>query len=228
MTGAIRSDERPAATSAVEHPAAALGRPLRSACAATLLLGTGLQAASFPLLTAADLDGHYEQVAASPGLADVSLVLNVLAMPFLVGGAAVYVYLGQRRSPRLAWTGGLLLASGLVLLATMMGREVITYALAQDGVLPPAEVADLLRTVDTVPAMVVQIVFLLGVALGLLLTAVALWRSRAVPRPAIVGLVAFLVVDIAGRPVEAHLLAFLSAGWIAVSVLQAPTTRRAV
>jgi hypothetical protein len=225
MTDVIRSDQRPAATAPVEHPATALSRPLRIACAATLLLGTGLQAASFPLLTATDLESHYEQVAASPALADLSLILNVLAMPFLIGGAAVYVLLGRRRSPRLAWTGGLLLAGGLVLLATMMGREVVTYALAQDGVLPPAQVADVLRTVDTAPAMVVQMVFLLGVALGLLLTAAALWRSRWVPRPAVAGLVAFLVIDIAGRPVEAHLLAFLSAAWIAVSFLRAPKSR---
>lgn len=53
-----------------------------------------------------------------------------------------------------------------------------------------------------------QLLFLIGLMIGLRLTVLSRWRSRAVPRPAALLLLAFLIVDLAGRRVESHLL-----GW---------------
>ncbi len=49
--------------------------------------------------------------------------LDVLALPFLFATALVYVLLARGRSPRLAWSGGTLLALGLVGLAVVEGLE---------------------------------------------------------------------------------------------------------
>ncbi len=67
-----------------------------------------------------------------------------------------------------------------------------------------------------------QLLFLIGLMIGLRLTVLSRWRSRAVPRPAALLLLAFLIVDLAGRRVESHLLGLAGASWIAIVVLRAP------
>jgi hypothetical protein len=74
--------------------------------------------------------------------------------------------------------------------------------------------------------VVMNIMFLVGVALGIPLAAAALWRSRAVPRTAAALLVAFLAVDLTGQGTSigaiAHILALIAASWIAVTVIRTP------
>lgn len=65
------------------HPAAGLRVPARSAAAATLILGTGLQAASWLIFAEPDSAARYIWIAANPGPAEVAKVFDVLAMPFL-------------------------------------------------------------------------------------------------------------------------------------------------
>jgi hypothetical protein len=51
---------------------------------------------------------------------------------------------------------------------------------------------------------------------------VALWRSRAVPRPAIVLLFLFMIVDFAGpeMPLPSHAISFVGFAWMAVAILR--------
>lgn len=203
------------------HPAAGLSVPARSAAAATLILGTGLQAASWLIFAEPDSAARYIWIAANPGPAEVAKVFDVLAMPFLIGAVVVYVMLGRQRSPRLAWIGGVLLGAGLVGLTAIQGSEVLAFTLAEDDVLDPQTLAEVTDGLSSPSAIAVLALFLPGVAIGLLLTAAALWRSRAAPRPAVLLLVAFLTIDLLGRGVEAHLIAFAAATWIAVTLLRA-------
>jgi hypothetical protein len=55
---------------------------------------------------------------------------------------------------------------------------------------------------------------------GLLATLYSLWRSRAVPRVAVLTLLMGFVIDIVGRGTEGHLITFLGATWIAVTILR--------
>lgn len=206
------------------HPASSLSMPARVAAAATLVLGFGLHLASVVILGVphgSDPTAWLTWVAENPGSAQVSKALDVLFVPFMVGGVVVYVLLGRLRSPRLAWVGGVLFAGGLVALATHEGYEAFAHTLVIDGSLDPeATVAVML---ESSPAdAVAQILFLSGLVIGLPLTVLSLWRSQAVPRGAALLLLLFLVVDLAGRRVESHLLGLAGAAWIAVVVLRAP------
>jgi hypothetical protein len=190
------------------------------------LLGTGCQAASFLLVAESDSQTLFARIADDPTAVQLAKLLDVLAMPFLVGGVAVYVLLGRQRSPRLAWIGGWLMAVGLIELTALQGWEVLAYSIADDRVLPPSTLARVVDGLSSPAAAAVTFIFLIGVVIGLPLTAVSLWRSGAVPRLAPVLLVGFLVVDLAGRGVEAHLIAFAAAALIAVAVLRARPGRR--
>jgi hypothetical protein len=211
------------------HPAARLSLGVRVAAAATLVLGAGLQAASWLVYAGLDLAATYSLVAAGAGRPDMSLALNTLATPFWIASVAVYVLLGRIRSPRLAWIGGTLLVGGLTGLATNLGTEIMTYSMVQSAIIDPTQADFATRTLESLPAVVVNIMFLVGVVLGIPLTAASLWRSRAVPRTAAALLVAFLAVDLAGQStgigaigVIAHILAFIAACWIAVTVMRTP------
>jgi hypothetical protein len=69
---------------------------------------------------------------------------------------------------------------------------------------------------------------LLGSFFGLLLLAVAGWRSRTLPRIPLALLVAFLVWDFglpASAPFEPHLLLAIALGWLGVHVIRMPNSR---
>src|SRR3954454_23271658 len=121
----------------VEHPAARLSPFARAAAVTTLLLGSGFQAASFLLFSVTDSRAGFARIAADPGPAQLAKLFDVLAMPFLVGGVAVYVLLGRRRSPRLAWIGGWLMGLGLIGLTALQGWELLAYSLAEHRVCRP-------------------------------------------------------------------------------------------
>jgi hypothetical protein len=214
------------------HPAARVSTTLRVAAAATLVLGTGLQAAAWLVYSQPNLTVAYTSEAAGAVRPDLSHALFILGIPFWIAGVAVYVLLGRVHSPRLAWTGGALLVAGLTMLATNLGTEIMTSFLVQDAVISPSQADQATRTLSSPSAAMMNSVFLIGVGLGIPLTGASLWRSRAVPRAAAVLLVAFLVIDLAGQStgisalsVIAHLVAVIAAGWIAISVLRMPPPR---
>lgn len=213
------------------HPAARLSRPVRRAAAAALVLGTGLQAAAWLTYAESDLVAGYSRVWDGAVRPDLGLALNILSIPFWIASAAVYVMLGRPRSPRLAWIGGSLLMGGMAALAANLGTEVMTSALVGAHVITPKEAASATTALDTLPATAYNLLFLVGVGLGIPLTGVSLWRSHVVPRAAAGLLVAFLAIDLLGQatrlaalPVAGHLVAAAAALWIAVGVLRAAST----
>src|SRR3954454_16506270 len=201
-----------------------LGLPLagRIAAAAALVLGSGCQAVAFLLAqTPTDSTEWLTWIADNPGRGQLSKMFDVLAMPFLIATAAVYIMLGCKRSPRLAWIAGVALGAGLVGLAVLQGWEVLAYNLVTQSVLSPAEVANAVDNIASSPAgvAVMLLFFVLGFG-GLLATLFSLWRSRAVPRVAVLILLIGFVIDIAGRGTEGHLITFVGATWIAVTIVR--------
>jgi hypothetical protein len=61
--------------------------------------------------------------------------------------------------------------------------------------------------------------FVLGFG-GPLATLFSLWRSKAVPRVAVLIVLVGFAVDIAGHGTEGHLTTFVGATWIAVTILR--------
>jgi hypothetical protein len=213
------------------HPAARLSITLRVAAAITLVLGTGLHAAAWLVDSEPNLTMTYSAVASGAVRPDVSTALFILGIPFWIASVAVYVLIGRSRSPRLAWTGGALLVMGFTMLAANLGTEIMTSFLVRQATITPAQADHATRTLASLPATVMNLLFLIGVVLGIPVTAVSLWRSRAVPRTAAALLVAFLALDLAGEStisalsVIAHVVAVIPAAWIAVTVLRLPPLR---
>jgi hypothetical protein len=204
-----------------ESPAANFTRAGRIAAAATLVLGAGFQMLAF--FFSADIDDTEEQlawVAANPDRANLAKTFDYLAMPFLLGAALVYVLLARRRSPRLAYAGGVLLGTGLVGLTAVQGVETLEYSLAQDGRFQLSTLADAVDDVSIAPAIAIFITFLPGAFFGLLTMTVALWRSRAVPRGAVLLIPVFMLTDFALAMGDlSHTIAFVGACWIAFALL---------
>ncbi len=212
-----------------DSPAARWTRAGRVAAAATLILGDALQLIShLSQPTLPDIDDALAWGAANPDLANLTKLLDVLATPFLFGSALVYVLLSRRSSPRLAYTGGVLLGCGLVGLSAVEGYETLLVALVGDGrtnldVL--AEVADQ----SVAPAGILMLLLLiLGGLLGTFTLAAALWRSSAIPQLAAALVAVPLLVDVVfteslgmGPHWISHVISTFTSCWIAWVILSA-------
>ena len=183
--------------------------------AALLLFGSLLQMAEF-LLVPANVEpaARVAYWASNLTRVGVSMTVGLLAVPLLIGGFAVLVALTRGRSPRLAWTAGSLMILAMVGLAAIGGAEQAAYWLTLGGDQQAA--AKLLNAGDVgLPGAVLMVLFLGGAVLGSLTLAVAMWRSPYLPRIAAVGVVLFVVVDIAvGQPVIGHVISVI---WSAIS-----------
>ena len=182
-----------------------------------------MQLASFSIEPASDetID-RLRWISDHPGRANLAKLCDVLAMPFLVGSALVYVLLSRERSPRLAYAAGILLATGLVGLSIVQGYETTQFGLAQDGRFDLATLAVAIDDLTIPPAIAMIIMLLLGGVLGLLGMAVALWRSAAVPRAAVLLVPVFVIVDFfLQKGLVGHVIQFVAACWIAWVVLRA-------
>jgi hypothetical protein len=167
-------------------PAASWTSAGRIAAAATLILSAAFSLASHLIgpRTERTID-WFHWIANHPDLANLMKVFELLALPFLFGTALVYVLLSRQRSPRLAYAGGILLGCGLVGLSAVEGYETLAYTLAHDGRFELATLADVVDAMSSVPAIVMLLLLVVGAFFGLLTLAVALWRSGAVPRAAV-------------------------------------------
>ena len=113
------------------------------------MLGGVLNAGMWVAL-GSNLDSHetidyLRWVADHPDRANLAAALGLLAMPFLFGTALVYVLLSRKRSPRLAYTGGILLGCGFFGLSAILGSEIPVARLAQNGGIDLAALSDVSR-----------------------------------------------------------------------------------
>lgn len=154
-----------------------------------------------------------------------SMSLGLVAIALLIGTFAALIALTKDRSPRLAWTGGVLLIVAMVGLAAVHGLELVAYWLASTGDTTTA-VSALEATDLGLAGAVLFVMFLGGASLGTLIMSVAMWRSPVLPRAAAVFMVGFLVVDmIAGQPVIGHALS-LASGTVAAFAVMTGYVRR--
>lgn len=136
--------------------------------------------------------------------------------------------LSRRRSPRLAYTGGILLGFGLVSLSAVEGYQTLAVALAANGRIDLTALAGVIEETSSVAVMAMFLMFIPFAFFGLLTSAAALWRSRAVPRGAVLLIPAFIVVDFFLREgfglvpeFVGPAISFVAACWIAWAVLMA-------
>lgn len=204
-------------------PAARFTPTGRLAAAATLVLAGAFQLAAF-----ATEPGHdhtidrLRWIADNPDRADLAKLFDVLGMPFLFGVAVVYILLSRDRSPRLAYAGGLMLGCGMVGLTAVQGAETIVFSLAQDGRFALPALTDVVDNAATPAGVAILVLFIPFAFFGLLTSAVALWRSGAAPRGAILLIPVFILLDFFLQlGFVAHLVALIGDCWVASAVLLA-------
>jgi hypothetical protein len=205
-------------------PATGFTRFGRIGAAATLVIGATCQVLAFALApNYSDTVDRLQWIADNPTRAELSKLFDVLAMPFLVGGVVVYFLLSRTRTPRLAWFAALVLGCGLVGLSMSQGYETLEFRLTTDSLIDLKTLAHTVDNLSTAPEIAMGILFLPGILIGILATMAALWRSRAVPRGAVVLMLVFVVLDVPlQRPLTAHVIALVAAAWIAWSIVSAP------
>lgn len=198
--------------------------------AVTVVLADAFQLASHVIEpTTRDTVDRFAWIAGNPDAAAAAKSFDLLALPFLFGTTLVYVLLSRHRSPRLAYAGGVLFATGFVGLSAVEGYETLMLALVEDGRFETAALVDAVENgMSSGPGLVMMLLFLLPALAGLLLLAVALWRARSVPRAAVLLIPGALIADVflneglgAVPHWVPHAIGLVGGSWIAVVVLLA-------
>ncbi len=171
-------------------------RDLAAAALVTTAVLSAVSAATSPEFPA----GYAERLAAIDaigGRAWVSAGAFTLAqLPFLVAVLGLG-HLLRHAAPRLSLVGVCLASVGAFGHAVFSGVSMVSVVMAQDAA-SRADQARLLEDVESSPVMVFAALGLLGTVLGLVVLAVAIWRTGTAPRwvPALV--VAFILVEFVG------------------------------
>jgi hypothetical protein len=160
--------------------------------------------------------------AAHASLAGVGIAADILAIPFLLGSAAVWFLLSRVRSTRLAWSGLVLLVVGLVGQAMIEGVEMIGYTVARSGKIDLSTYSDVTNSPVGLPGTIFQLMFFVGTSLGIVLSMVALWRARTLPVVAGILLLVFQVVSMVGLPFPATVIALAGLAWMAIAIVRTP------
>jgi hypothetical protein len=163
---------------------------------------------------------------AHPQLVGVALSADMLSVPFMFGTVVVWYLLGTVASPRIATAGAVLLTCGTAGQAILIGADVAQYVInthASEQLSPGAfDVA--LNGSMSVPLVVFFVLFYIGAFLGTLVSMVAVWRSRTLPRAALLLALLFLVASIVGVPV-ATAIELVACVWFAAAILGGPELR---
>lgn len=153
----------------------------------------------------------------------LSLLLSTLVMPIGLLGLA---WVAHHTRPRLAAVASVLVVWGMWGFHNVLAMGYVSGTVAPEAVGVDAAVRLNDGLVEDPGTLVTALLpHLLGSFLGLVLLAVACWRSGAFPRTPLVLMVAFLVWDFAlpaAPPLEPHLLLVVAWGWLGVHLLRLP------
>ena len=141
-----------------------------------------------------DAGGLVATVAAEPGRVQATALLMMLAAALFVPALVGIAHVVRDRGVVLVHLGVALMIVGAIGHAVFAGFQIVLAGALQSGV----DEGQLTAMVDGTPNVgfvVSLLTFLVGFFPGLLLVAAALWRSRAVPAWAPLGLVAIAVAD---------------------------------
>jgi hypothetical protein len=210
-------------TAAPAAPPSGLGwtRHGRYAAAAVLTsLGVLWLAASLIGYGKHDLE-RLQWTAQHPLPAGLGLAADMLAVPFVVGTALVWLLLSRPRSPRLAWAGAALLTCAAAGQGVIVGMELADYLVARGGTVDLGTWSALTDSPSGLPVTVLLVLFLGGAFGGILVAMTALWRSRAVPRAAIALVVLSQLADGVSAYVPATAIGLAGLGWMSLHLLRA-------
>ena len=163
---------------------------------------------------------------AHPQLVGLAVSADMLSVPLMFGTVVVWYLLGRVASPRIATAGAVLLTCGTAGQAILIGVDVAQYVInthETDRLQPTAFDAALNGSIS-LPFIVFFGLFYIGAFLGTLVSMVAVWRSRTLPRGALLLATLFLVASMLDVPV-ATAIELVACLWFALAILGAPQHR---
>ena len=165
-------------------------------------------------------------IAATPDQRLLGTLVGLLALVLFVPVVLGLVHLSRARAPLLSLVGGALALAGALGSAALHGVELVELEMIRAGVDLGQVAAVTGQVEESAGGLVTLLLFLVGMLVGTLVLAVALWRARTVPRLAVLLIAAFLLLDAAGAIAEhkptnllAHTLLLIGSGWIGLRVL---------
>ncbi len=168
----------------------------------------------------ADDRARFDWMAAHTTTHAIDVVIGLLAVPLLIGAT---LQLGQRawRMPRLARVAVAFSVVGFCGLAAVHGFEGAEVAFLDGGV-SAATTTTATASIQPALGMPLLAMFIGTLSIGLPLLMVALWRSRAVPRGAILLVSVFMVIDFAAPDMAfpSHAFSFIAFTWMAVAIVR--------
>jgi hypothetical protein len=203
-------------------PAAGWSPAARAAGAFTLI-------ASGVLWVLADVIGFGQDgvaklawTAAHPTLAGIAVTGDILAVPFLYGATLVWLLLSLRGSRKLAIIGATMLTFGLAAQGVVDGVEAAKFVVAVSNKMDLATFNTALGdgTDVTIPTITFMAMFFIGAFVGIVIMMVAVWRSRALPRPAAALVIAFQVAGFVPLSFPTTVLAAAGFFWMAIALLR--------
>ncbi|MEX2134239.1 MAG: hypothetical protein WEB67_08870 [Acidimicrobiia bacterium] len=169
---------------------------------------------------------HIAAITSNPDRRLASILIGLLATVLFIPVALGLTHLVRPGAPRLGLVGGALALIGVVGYSAMHGADIVFLEMVKHDVsqIPATQIVESFES--STGGTSVLALFLIGMFLGTLLLATALWRTRAAPRLAAGLIILFLVIDAVGaiagiKPVNlvAHTLLIVGSGWVGLSVL---------
>lgn len=161
---------------------------------ALLMIVSIVLAPEFP----GDVEARLAAIDAAGTGGRISALAFGLAQLPLVAGLLGIGHLLRQRSPRLSNIGTTLGVVGAFGHSVFAGVTMVYLSMAGDSANRSVH-ADVLRAVESGPAVAFMVMGLLGTVLGLLVLSIGLWRARVAPRWAGPALWVFLAVEFAGQ-----------------------------
>jgi hypothetical protein len=203
----------------------------RSVAGLCLILGPVLIAVGGQLQPGLEVEdaAYLAALAESPGMADISVLLNYLGFLIFAVGAIGLIHVVRHKGVVLAHVGGLLALAGLISITALSVTTLYDIGIAQNA--PPELGVPIYNSPESyTAAYVVLALALLGTAIGLVLLTVALWRAGFAPVwvwPVV--LVAFVVLfvgsELLGERISgivSGLLLIAAFGFLGVRLLRMP------
>ncbi len=161
-------------------------------------------------------------IAAHPTLAGIGAIGDMLAVACLFGATLVWLLLSLRASRKLAVAGAVMVTFGLTAQAILSGVEMAAFLVAVRGKVDLATFNAALGDGSdmTIPTITFTAMFFIGAFIGIVIMMVAVWRSRALPRPAVALIIAFQLAGFLPLHFPMTVVAAVALFWMAIALLR--------
>ena len=194
----------------------------RYAAAAALVGSSLLWFVSDLVSFAAHGMGRVAFTQAHPQIVGLAISADMLSVPLMFGTVVVWYLLGRVASPRIATAGAVMLTCGTAGQAILIGVDVAQHVISthESDQLQPTAFEAALNGSMSVPFVVFFGLFYIGAFLGTLVSMVAVWRSRTLPRGALLLSLLFLLAAMSGVPAPVTAIELAACVWFAAAILR--------